>query len=255
MNHHIYKYLYEERNKKRIYSSKEYHFFKDYRYLLEENIASINFDKVDDIFDIIKCNILIKSIINKINLDLIIEEELLNKNFNTNQQIRQNIVNRSRDLPYLLTSENQKIFIPFFNKSTNLIYSEKFEDINKPPYDDLKKKYEAFLVNPFETYKISIFDSIFTQLIKVDEDETSFAFYHYDLCVIFIISKQGYLDNFITLFDKHIKTINREKIIQRVKNVVKNYYENNFIDFIFSLYENKLISYTVYKRISKWKNI
>ena len=76
MNHHIYKYLYEERNKKRIYSSKEYHFFKDYRYLLEENIASINFDKVDDIFDIIKCNVLIKSIINKINLDLIIEEEL-----------------------------------------------------------------------------------------------------------------------------------------------------------------------------------
>ena len=127
MNHHIYKYLYEERNKKRIFSSKEYQFFKDYRYLLEENTTSINFDEVDDIFDIIKANILIKGIINKINLDLIIEEELLNKNFNTNEQIRQNILNRSRDLPYLLTNENQKIFIPFFNKSTNLIYSEKFQ--------------------------------------------------------------------------------------------------------------------------------
>lgn len=250
----LYEYLYLQRNKKFFNNSEEFIFFRNYKRVLENEPSFLIYADNEDLFDIIKANIIIKGIINKNTLEQIIEEEFLNKNFNTNEEIIENIRERSLDLPYLKV-EDQKIFIPFFNRSTNLVYSKNYEEIMNEPYLDLRKKFAPFIVNPFETYQIDLFDSLFTKFVRVMEDETSVAFYHYDLRTIFIINKQGYLDNYICLFDKHLKNPSEDRIIDRIKLVVKEYYDNNLTGFLYSMYENNLISYYVYRRLCKWKKI
>lgn len=250
----LYEYLYLQRNKNFFNNSEEFIFFRNYKRVLENEPSFLIYADNEDLFDIIKANIIIKGIINKNTLEQIIEEEFLNKNFNTNEEIIENIRERSLDLPYLKV-EDQKIFIPFFNRSTNLVYSKNYEEIMNEPYLDLRKKFAPFIVNPFETYQIDLFDSLFTKFVRVMEDETSVAFYHYDLRTIFIINKQGYLDNYICLFDKHLKNPSEDRIIDRIKLVIKEYYDNNLTGFLYSMYENNLISYYVYRRLCKWKKI
>ncbi len=250
----IFDYLYAQRKLSLFNNSDEMMFYKKYKHLLEDNVNFATYLDIENFFDVIKANIIIKTIINKNNIDKIMEEEFLNTNFNSNEEIYEKIRERSLNLPYIKTEE-QKILIPFFNKSTNLVYSRDFNKINEEPYINLKKKYAAFLVNPFETYKIDLFDSLFTKLIKVSEDLTTVAFYHYDVNTIFIINKQGYLDSFITLFDRHMKRYNKDHIIDRIRVIINFYYENNLTAFIYALYEQKLISYFVFRRLCKWKNI
>ncbi len=250
----LFDYLYKVRNKRHFINSDEYIFFNKYKHLLEDEQSFMFYADTESLFDILKANIIIKGILNKNTIEQIIEEEYLNKNFNTNNEIIENIKERSLDLPYLRV-EDQKIYIPFFNRSTNLVYTTNFEEILKEPYIDLTKKYAPFVVNPFETYQMDLFESLFTKFVRVMEDETSVAFYHYDLRTIFIINKQGYLDNYICLFDKYLKNPSEERIIDRIRTVIKYYYENNLTSFLYSLYENSLISYYVYRRLCKWKKI
>ena len=250
----LFDYLYFERNKKFFNDSEEFNFFKSYKRVLENEPSFAFYADTDSLFDIIKANIIIKGILNKNTLEQIIEEEYLNKNFNMTDEIIENIKERSLDLPYLKI-EDQKVFIPFFNRSTNLVYTNNFEELFKEPYIDLTKKFAPFIVNPFETYQIDLFDSLFTKFVRVSEDLTSVAFYDYDLRTIFIINKQGYLDNFICLFDKHLKNPSEDRIIERIKLVIKEYYDNNLTGFLYSMYENSLISYYVYRKLCKWKKI
>lgn len=250
----IYEYLYKCRNKKRFNSSEEFNLYKNYKHLLEEEASFNKYLDLNDLFDIIKASILIKGIINKTTIDKIIDEEFLNQNFNTIDEIYENIKERTLDLPYLKV-EGQKIYIPFFNRSTNLIYSTNYNETLTEPYINLRNKYSPFIVDPFETYKLNLFSSLFTKFIKISEDETSVAYYHYDLATIFVINKQGYLDNYICLFDKFLKNPSKERIIDRVKLVMDEYYANNLTGFIYALYENNLISFYVYRRLCKWKNI
>lgn len=250
----IYDYLYKVRNKKNFSNSEEFILFKNYKHILEEEPYFYSYSESNNLFDIIKASIIIKGIMNKNTMDRIIDEELLNTNFNTVEEIDENIKERILDLPYLRV-EGQKIYIPFFNRSTNLVYSEEFNKTLKEPYINLKKKYSPFIVDPFETYKLALFNSLFTKFIKVYEDNTAVAYYHYDLKTIFVVNREGYLDNFICIFDKHLKNPSNERIINRVKDSMEKYFDNNLVSFIYSLYENKLISYFVFRRLCKWKNI
>ena len=123
------------------------------------------------------------------------------------------------------------------------------------PYIELNKKFEPFLVDPFSTYATNLFSSLFTQLVKVDESKTSVAFYHYDFNAIFIINRQGTLDNIIYLFDKYLKNPHKFNVIERVKPLVKAYYNNDLLEFVNILYKNGFVSYLVFRKICKVKKI
>lgn len=250
----VFKILEHERSKSIISHSEEVKFFNSHKYLLKsDNLFSI-YSEANNIFSIIQANIIIKSIINKEYLDDIISEEYL-KNDNSNLKVIKNkIKERSLDLP-CIKYKKYKVFVPFFNKITNIIYSIDNEKMNNDPYLGLKKKFSPFIVDPFETYNIELYDSTFTHLIKVDEDTTSVAFYDYNLSCIFIVNKQGSLDNIIYLFDKRIKNKDSSGIIERIKPIIKSYYENNLNDFVYNLYKNGFISYYVFNKICKEKNL
>ena len=246
----IYNILKKERNKKGIYNCSEMTFFRNFKGILKSNPIFNKYLEIDNDFDIIRANIIIKSIINKDELDNIINDMYIaNANVGV-ESIKDDIKEKISDLPYI-SYDNFKIYIPFFNKATNIIYSNESEKMFQYPYVSLFKKFEPFFVDAFETYNIDLFNSLFTQLVKISESNTSVAFYHYDFNAIFIINRQGTLDNIIYLFDKHMKNPHKYNIIEKVRPLVNAYYDNDLSLFIYLLYKNDLVSYYVFRKICK----
>ena len=225
-------------------------FFRNFKGILKSNPIFNKYLEINNDFDIIRVNIIIKSIINKDELDNIINDMYIaNANVGV-ESIKDDIKEKISDLPYI-SYDNFKIYIPFFNKATNIIYSNESEKMFQYPYVSLFKKFEPFFVDAFETYNIDLFNSLFTQLVKISESNTSVAFYHYDFNAIFIINRQGTLDNIIYLFDKHMKNPHKYNIIEKVRPLVNAYYDNDLSLFIYLLYKNDLVSYYVFRKICK----
>ncbi len=250
----VFEILKKYKNNKFINSSEEVKFYDKYCEVLYDNNNFIKYTEINDLFDIVKSNIIIRSILNKNTIDKIIKEEISNHDFNTVEEIQNNIKNRFFNLPYM-KYEDFKIYIPFFNISTNNIYSNEFFKLKEVPYNDLMKKYVYFLIDPFETYKLNIFESNFTELVKIYSDNTSSAYYHFNLRTIFIINDQGFIDNTIHIFDKKMKYVDTTNIIERIKPAIRAYYKNDIAEFIYSLNEEKLISHKVFRKLCKIKKI
>ncbi len=249
----VFKVLEKNKNNKIINKSDEVKFYDTYCEILYDNNFS-KYTEINNCFDIVKSNIIIRSILNKNTMDKIIKEEMTNHDFNTIEEIQNNIINKIYNLPYM-KYQDFKIYIPFFNIYTNNIYSNEFFKLKEEPYKDLMKNYVSFLLDPFETYKLNLFESNFTELIKIYSDNTSSAYYHFNLRVIFIINDQGYIDNIIHIFDKHMKYVNTTNIIERIKPAIRAYYKNDIAGFIYSLNEEKLISHKVFRKLCKIKKI
>lgn len=246
----VYNILKRERDKKGISNCKEMIFFHKFKGILKSNPIFFKYLEIDNDFDIIKANIIIKSIINKDELDNIINDMYVaNANLSV-ESIKDDIKERISDLPYI-AYDNFKIYVPFFNKATNIIYSNESEKMFQYPYVELYKKFEPFFIDPFETYNIDLYSSLFTQLVKILESDTAVAFYHYDFNAIFIINRQGTLDNIIYLFDKHMKNPHKYNIIEKVRPLVEAYFNNDLSLFIYLLYKNDLVSYYVFRKICK----
>lgn len=245
----VYKILEKNKNKFSNNNEEELYFSK-YKYLLKQDS---NFNKyLENVtpFTLIQANIIIRGLKNKEDMDNLIIEGFNNKISNLNDILKE----RCLDYPYI-KYDDYRVYFPFFNRITNEVYSNEVNRLKDSPYNDLFLNYKPFIVDPFDTYGVDLYDSTFTKLVRVDEDLTSVAFYSYHMNAIFIINKQGTLDNVIYLFDKYLKNINKSHVIDRVKEVVKCYYSNNLHLFITTLYKNEFISYKVYKRLCKAKKI
>lgn len=250
----LFKILEKEKNKKSIKHSDEMKFYLENRSLLNKNP---NFDKYidcSDIFDILCANIIISSIQNKAKLDNIIEEEYLSSTSRSLINIKEEIKDKILDLPYLKIKDI-KVYVPIFNVSTNYVYSINNEKMTEEPYVNLRDNYNAFLIDPFATYGVDLFDSMFTKLVRIEECPTAVAFYHFDFNAIFIINRQGGLDNIIYLFDKKLRHPKTNRIVERIRPVINAYFDGRLNDFIYLLYKNELISYSVFRKICKEKGI
>ena len=250
----LFKILEKECNKKKINRSEEYKFYNANKYELSKNSFFQEYTEASDVFDIIRANIVIWGIKNKEELDKIIDEEYFAVAERKVESIKQEINDRSLDLPYLKV-RNIKVFIPFFNLNTNAIYSVNNEKMSEEPYINLADNYNAFLTDPFTTYGVDIFDFLSTKLVRILESGTAVAFYHFDFNVIFIINRQGSLDNTIYLFDKRIKKPNYSHIVERIRPLIQAYFDGNLNDFIYLLYKNEFISYKVFRKICKEKKL
>ena len=198
---------------------------------------------VDD-FDIFRANIIIHGVINK----NMMEGEVKNlvKYTETHQILtHEDFVNmlmkQIEDRPYLDEKEG-RIYIPFFPKSINLLYLNEPEKLNEYPYTDLFKAYATLVIDPFDTYGSELFNTKFTNLVKVASKNNVTAYYHNDTMSIYMINDQGRLDSKIVLFDRYLKKIDLENIQERIKPVIEAYYEHNVQNFIKNLEKNGFIS-------------
>ena len=121
----------------------------------------------------------------------------------------------------------------------------------EPPYNDLKNNFIDSSIDPFDTYGAELFNSFFTSLVKVDTNGKEVAYFHYDTNTIYIINDQGRLDLKIVLFDKYLRKINTNHMLERVTPVVRKYFENDKEGFLKALLENNLISKKLFDLIHK----
>lgn len=251
----VFEYIEKYRNKNFFKNSEENKFYNRYKGLLTMNPNFLTYLEIDNDFDVIKANIIIKSIINKEELDTVFEKALTDEEASQNQEsFSKHYEECIKDLNYI-DVEDAKIYIPFFNTQTNLVYYKDFDKMQDYPYLQLRKKFDSFIINPFQTYNISLFDSKFVNLIKVGEAESCAAYFHPELFEVFIINNQGSIDNIIYLFDKFIKNPDKENIIERIKPLIESYFNNKMNDFINILYKNNFISNVIFSKICKAKDI
>lgn len=144
-------------------------------------------------------------------------------------------------LPYHIC-EGQRIYLPFFSKSLNRIYAEEWEKLSKKPYKRIVNNFEAVLIDPFDYYGDDLFESLFTRLVRVKKDASGSAFYDYDSSSIYFVNRQGRLDAQCCLFDRYLKEVNRNHMMERILPAVEAYYRDDREGMKRALVDNKLIS-------------
>ncbi len=252
---HLQDLLKKEQIKIDFSKSFEYKYIKE-NSLKYKNILTLYNIKKNSRYGLILNSIILRSLVNK----TIIEQEtskylslsIKEKNYVDKLFISEKIKSCIKDnnLPYM-TIEDKFIYVPIFSYSVNNIYSLEQYKIFDRPNDDLLTKYKSFLIDLFEQYNFTLFDSSFTRLIKISEKNNCAAFYHEEFKTVFFINSQGRLDYELCLFDKHLENPNFNNVKDRLSEVCEAYFTNNKNNFIEALLSNKLISDKVIKIYNK----
>lgn len=204
-----------------------------------------NYDVVATPFSLIKATIILQALKNKIQIEdtsaLYMEANLKSKI--TNQAVHSRLA--------YFTDDKERIFVPFFSRVCNRPYDQNLTALLKPPFNSLATNFQNQLIDPFYTYGHKLFDSLYTDLIRVGEskDKTEAAFYSVDLEMIFVIDDQGTLEETIPIFDSQLLDKRKDHLIPSICQLMDNYFKlnkNGFIDDLFNLH---LISLKLYQDI------
>lgn len=240
-------------------SSSEMRFFLDHCGILANYPLYGYLSKAEKSFDVVRANIVIRSIINKIMLDDAYEKAIRllknsNPSFNEKEETFSfkgealELINHVRDkLPYF-EEGGHKIYVPILPRIANKIYESDLAMLSKPPYRALLNKADAMFIDPFDMYGDALYDSYFTKLIFLKKTEESSAFYDIDACYIYIVTKHGRLENGIALFDKWLRHPNHNHMMGRLAPVIDAYYQKDKNLFQKQLVDNQLISSSILYR-------
>lgn len=229
----------------------DYTFFKENKLYLSAQQWLKNYLEINNETDLIFANILIRSLANKQTLErgfemaLTLAKEKYTLSVKQKQFIEEKMENIRRDLPSFEVDGHQ-ILIPFFDRATNLVYSEQIEKLDKYPYSLLKDQFKDIFVDPFETYSFALFESPFASLVFIGADKSSRAYFCSNWDTLYFINDQGTVDYFLPLFDKYLKEVDRRSIVERLKPVVEAYYQFDKKEMIVRLFNGRFISSRVY---------
>ena len=228
-------------------------FYNRYSYKLSDNEPFAYLSKMIDSFGIIRANIVLRAILNK--------EEIEKEYFAHSKAVEKNpmaapmeefMEDVTSTLPYI-EIDGEKNYVPIFPSSLASLYTNSYEKLSVPPYKKLLKDYEAALIDPFDYYGMSLYDSYFTKLVILRKTENSLAAYDYDAECIYFINEQGRLDAKIALFDKYLVRPLKNHMIPRIQKVVDAYYEGDRDKMLNVLLREKLISDTLRKKADEKK--
>lgn len=236
----FYETLAKYQIKKGFHNSEEYLFFNQYRHLFS-NIEQYRFlQNATKEFDVIRANIIIRSILNKKDLEAAITFSYGASRMNT-EEAQTYIYEKMTNHPYILEN-NTKIFVPIFPKGINLLYYRDFGKLLKAPYSKLFTDYASSCIDIFETYNFALYSSLFTKFVTIHQDDDVLVVYHYDFRSLYFINSQGRLDAKIALFDRYLKKVVDNHIVQRTQGVVKAYLNDDREGVYQELIKNNLIS-------------
>lgn len=249
----LLKYIAAKAKKRKTFEqSEEYHFFLDNRHLLTKIPRFTEFyEPGNEPFNVMRANVVLYGYINKIMMEK--ETENLQSYINlANKSTYNNFVKSLHEIlseqPYYQEGQ-KKIYIPFFTRSLNQIYYDEPEKLLTSPYAGLKDKFQDTVIDPFDTYGSEIYNSHFSRLVKVRQDDKETAFFHYDTNTIYFVNEQGRLDGTVVLFDRYLRRPNYAHMLERIKPVVDAYFNFDREEFIQTLYENGFISLTLVRLI------
>ena len=230
-------------------NSDEFKFFIENRHLLGKfNKFSFLYDSEGNEFNMMRANVIIYGLLNKQTIEMEVKSLKEYGQDKDPEAFNAALRDRCIDLPYY--SENDmKIYIPFFNRAINQIYTLEPLKLLEEPYISLEDNYQNSSNDPFDTYGAELFNSFFTKLMKVGTNGREIAYFHYDTNTIYIVNEQGRLDLKIVLFDRYIKKPNLNHMLERITPVVDKYFADDREGFIEALLENKFISKKMYQMV------
>jgi hypothetical protein len=205
-------------------------------------------------FKVIQGNIIIRAMINKEIIDDVVSKESQDaiKADNTPEYLKKKMWSalEEQGAPYF-NMDKARIYIPVYSMPLNIIYNDHCDKLLEYPYDQLATKPLTSCIDLFDAYGYKVYESAFTTLVLIKEDKTSAAFYSNDFSIIYIINNQGRLDQEIPIYDKYLKHPEMHHALNKINAAVEAYYSNDYQAFVFSLYNNGLISKKVFKRLKK----
>jgi hypothetical protein len=195
--------------------------------------------KVGDPFDIVRANIIIRSLDNKKAIEISYANKLAMGA--AGLSIDDFMHSRLSELPYLV-HEGQKIFVPIFPVSLNAIYTQDWKKLQVPPYLTILKDFEALTIDPFDYYGPDIYDSGFTKLVAIAKGNKEASFYDYDAECLYFVDAQGRLDAKLALFDEYLPFPQKTHMVQRLRPVAEAYFAGDEERMLSLLVDNRLIS-------------
>lgn len=243
----IYTVLNKKKAKRKSFeSTEEYKFFISHRHILDKLPRfSFLYRSEGNDFDVFRANIVIHAYLNKQLIEKevksLVEYSKLGQKID-NTKFVQTIKEKILDLPYF-NDEKQKIYIPFFTRAINSVYIRESYKLTSYPYDSLSTSFTDSLIDPFDLYGYKLYNSNFTRLVLVKENEgKEAAYFHYDTNTIYMVNDQGRLDCKIVLFDKYLTNPSYSHMLERIAPVINAYFACSRSEFIEALYRSKFIS-------------
>ncbi len=245
----IYDILEEAQAPTNFKKSPEQIYYDENRYRLNELESYSYLADSSDSFGIVRGNIILRALENKESIEKLFKKYEKNY-FSPAISLNEYMENGLLGLPYLVF-KGEKNYVPIFALSISMIYSKNFSRLGEMPYKKIFKQYEAALIDPFDYYGYEIFISYFTRLVLIDKTPDCAAFYDYDAKTIYFVNDEGRLDAKVCLFDKDLKHPLLNHLMPRIKTVVDAYFSNNKEMLVQTLFDNGLISETLFEKIKK----
>lgn len=248
----IFTLLEQEKRPSTFYETDEYLFFKEHVHLLNLVPLWEYYAKAEKPFDVIRANIILRSLINKavIEQGYLLKTKEENKNKVDVLDKKTYMENLMSDLPYF-TFEKKKIYVAFFSHVINELYTSKQYLLLEKPFKSLVKDFEAAIIDPFDYYGYRLFNSYFTKLIPIKKTKNILAMYDYDSESLYFINEQGRLDNSVSLFDKGIESPIKTHLIERIEDVAEAYLSFNKEKIYESLVKGGFVSLKLMDHLNK----
>lgn len=215
-----------------------------------------SFVRAQQPFDIIRANIVIRALQNKKTLDDLYAS--VTRPYRKNGELRHEgevavrkaFLAAQERMSYVLVGED-KVYIPVLPISLNEIYTKNPVKFEEKALGILQQEgFDAVAIDPFDAYGYPLFDSYFTNWIRVKSNASTAAFFDYDSLSIYIVNKQGRLDVQIALFDRQIGKRNTNHMMERILPVVDAYFRDDYEGLVKSLVDNQLVSSSLMYKVS-----
>ena len=226
-------------------------FFDKNSYLLSAHEPFKLYQHPMNSFEVTRSNIILRALVNKRVIErLYLAKVRLSEKEENNLPVDIYMKEAMAELPYY-DFQGEKIFIPFFSRALNRIYAFDFFKMEIPPYTRLLRDFDSILMDPFDYWGASLFDSYFTKLVRVYEYQESLAMYDYDAERLYFITPQGRLEASLAFFDRFLKNPGKTHVMKRIERVAEAYFHNDQDSFYRYLLGGKLVSREVLMRYRK----
>lgn len=201
-------------------------------------------------FDVIRANIVLRSLENKETIERRVEDRFRAKENTMRLSFEEFLSSVESDLPYF-EKDGWKNYVPIFPSSLAKLYSNNADRLLKEPFKRLFRNYSSILIDPFDFYGYELFDSYFTSLVPISKKKRGMAAYDFDACRLYFINDEGRLDEEVALFDKRLMNASKSHLSTRLKKAAEAYYAFDKDAFLQTLLEESLISSSLIREIAK----
>ena len=144
----------------------------------------------------------------------------------------------------------KRIYIPYLEPFINRYYANDYQLVTLKQHQVYLNSYAKTIDKVIELYGIQPYNSQFSSLQLVGQDDESYYFYHDDFKTVYQFNGQNYrIANEINLIDRYTKEYpNLNLIKEAMVKLANSQDDEEILEF---LYENKFVGDKTYKKLIK----